>query len=184
MFDSKLFGVLEEQASVKFTGKVNVLSNFNRQFLGHLLFRHGDVVAVVFQGHRGEKGLYHLLIQEHALQSFEYVVEPEVVDEGIQETALGINQLREKMSKSLELYQRSLKQKPPENVKIVIDPGFIEDSLPVTHQEFEVLCALTEWHHAHDIYQHCPLLDHEITCALVGLRKKNALKILAVKNNP
>ncbi len=182
--DTKLFSVIDDQVSVQFTGKVNILSNFNRQFLGHILFRQGRIVDALFNGMAGEKALYHLFIQEFSLQSYEYVVEPEVVDESIIGLSYNTQELKEKMAESLKLYQQSLKMKPPENVKIIIDPEFIEDSLPVTSQEFEVLCTLTECHTAYDIYQHCPLLDHEITMALVGLRKKNALKILAVKNNP
>lgn len=182
--DTKLFSVIDDQVSVQFTGKVNILSNFNRQFLGHILFRQGRIVDALFNGVSGEKALYHLFIQEFSLQSFEYVVEPEVVDESLIGLAFSTQELKEKMAESLKLYQQSLKMKPPENVKIIIDPEFVEDSLPVSSQEFEVLCTLTEWHTPYDIYQHCPLLDHEITMALVGLRKKNALKILAPKNNP
>lgn len=181
--DSRIFSVIDDQVSVQFTGKVNVLSNFNRQFLGHILFLQGQIVDALFQGHRGEKALYHLFIQEFSLQSFEYIVEPEVVSEAINVLTYSHQELKERMADALKQYQDSLKLRPPENVKIIIDPEFIEDSLPVTAAEFEVLCALTEWHSPYDIYQHCPLLDHEITMALVGLRKKSALKIVA-KNNP
>ena len=181
--DSRLFSVIDDQVSVQFTGKVNVLSNFNRQFLGHILFLRGQIVDALFQAHKGEKALYHLFIQEFSLQSFEYIVEPEVVADSVAVLSYGHQEMKEKMADALKLYQQSLKLRPPENVKIIIDPDFIEDSLPVTAAEFEVLCALTEWHVPFDIYQHCPLLDHEITMALVGLRKKSALKIVA-KNNP
>lgn len=182
--DSKLFSVIDDQASVRFTGKVNVLSNFNRQFIGHIVFRNGEIVDAVFQGSKGEKALYQIFIQEFSLQSYEYVVEPEVVEADVHEISALLPELKEKLATALKLYQQSLKLRPPDNVKIVIDPDFIEDALPVTSAEFEVLCALTEWNSSYDIYQHCGLLDHEITMALVGLRKKNALKILAVKNNP
>lgn len=182
--DSKLFSVIDDQVSVQFTGKVNVLSNFNRQFLGHILFRNGRIVEGLFNGHKGEKALYHLFIQEFSLQSFEYVIEPEVVDEAVLEFPYGHQELKEKMAEAVKLYQQSLKMRPPENVKIVIDPDFVEDSLPVSQAEFDILCTLTEWHSPYDIYQHCHLLDHEITMGLVGLRKKNALKIVAAKNNP
>ncbi len=180
--DSKIFAVIDDQVSVQFTGKVNVLSNFNRQYLGHILFRNGSIVEALFQAHKGEKALYHLFIQEFSLQSFEYIIEPEVVDEAMLEFPYGHQEFKEKMAEALKLYQQSLKMRPPENVKIVVDPEFIEDSLPVSQAEFDILCTLTEWNTPYDIYQHCHLLDHEITMGLVGLRKKNALKIVA-KNN-
>jgi hypothetical protein len=138
----------------------------------------------VFQGAKGEKALYQIFIQEFSLQSYEYVVEPEVVEATVHEISSPLPELKEKLAAAVKLYQQSLKLRPPDNVKITIDPDFIEDSLPVSSAEFEVLCTLTEWNSSYDIYQHCRLLDHEITSALVGLRKKNALKILAVKNNP
>lgn len=177
--ESKLMGVIEEQQSVQFTGKLNVLATFNRQFLGHILFKNGEVIQVIFNGHRGLKGFYQLIVQEFSLQSFDYVVEPELVDEKERQIHYPFAVIKNKMADVLKLYKASLKLRPPENVKILIDAEFLEDTLPCTPQEFDVLETLTEWNNPHDIYQNCQLMDHEITMALVSLRKKGALKILA-----
>lgn len=179
----KILETIEEQIAVKFTGKVNVLSTFNHQYLGHVLFKNGEIYQVVFQGHKGLKAFYQLLIQEFSLQSFNYVVEPEVVEEKERQVHYPYEVIRNKMSGVLKQYRDSIKFRPPDNVKILIDAEFIDDSLPVTPQEFTVLEALTEWSTTNDIYQHCQLLDHEITIALVGLRKKSALKIIAPRTN-
>ncbi len=175
----KLIDTIEEQIAVQFTGKVNILSTFNRQYLGHLLFKNGEIYQVVYQQHRALKAFYQLIIQEFSLQSFNYVVEPEVVDEKERQIHYPYAVMKNKMGDVIKNYQDSLKFRPPENVKILIDVGFIDDTLPVTPQEFEVLEILTEWNSPFDIYQHCQLLDHEITMALVSLRKKSALKIVA-----
>lgn len=180
--ESKVMGVIEEQISVEFTGKVNILASFNRQFLGHLLFKNGQIVQVIFQNFKGLKAFYQLLIQEYSLQSFDYVVEPELVDEKDRQIHYPYAVLKNKLADVLKLYRESLKLRPPENVKILVDAEFIEDSLPVTPQEYDVLEALTEWSSPFDIYQNCHLLDHEITLALVSLRKKGALKIVAPKS--
>jgi hypothetical protein len=179
--ESKVMGVIEEQISVEFTGKVNILSAYNRQFLGHILFKDGEVIQVIFNNQRSLKAFYQLIIQEYSLQSFEYVVEPELVDEKERQIHYPFAILKSKMSDVLKQYRDSLKLRPPENVKILIDAEFIEDTLPVTPEEFDVLETLTEWNTAHDIYQNCDLMDHEITWALVSLRKKGALKIIAPK---
>ena len=178
----KILETIEEQIAVQFTGKVNVLSTFNRQYLGHLLFKDGEIFQVVFQNFKGLKAFYQLIIQEFCLQSFNYVVEPEVVEDKERQIHYPYGVMRNKMSDVIKQYRESLKFRPPENVKIIIDHEFIEDILPVTPQEFEVLETLTEWSSPFDIYQHCQLLDHEITWALVSLRKKTALKIIAVRN--
>jgi hypothetical protein len=182
--ESKVMGVIEEQQSVRFTGKVNILSAFNRQFLGHILIKDGDVIQVTFNSNQGLKAFYQLIIQEYSLQSFEYIVEPEVVDEKQRQIHYPFAVIKNKMSDILKQYRESLKVRPPENVKILIDADFMEDSLPVTPQEFDVLETLTEWNSPFDIYQNCSLLDHEITWSLVSLRKKGALKIVGTKSAP
>lgn len=179
MLNSKVMNVIEEQISVQFTGKVNILATFNRQFLGHVIFKNGEVVQVTFNKLQGMKAFYQLIIQEYSLESFDYVVEPEVVEEKERQIHYPFAVIRNKMQDVLKQYQDSLKVRPPDNIKILIDVEFIEDTLPVTPQEFEVLRTLTEWNTPHDLYQHCQLLDHEITWALVSLRKKGGLKILA-----
>lgn len=181
-YEFKILATIEEQIAVQFTGKVNVLATFNHQYLGHILFKDGEIYQVVFQNLKGLKAFYQLIIQEFSLQSFNYVVEPEVVEDKERQIHYPYAVIKNKMSDVVKQYRDSLKYRPPENVKILIDSEFMEDTLPVTPQEFDVLEVLTEWNSPFDIYQHCALLDHEITWALVSLRKKNALKIIASRN--
>ena len=163
--DLKIVHAIEEQISVQFTGKVNILSQFNRQYMGHLLFKNGEILQVIFQGHKGLKAFYQLVIQEYSLNSFAYIVEPEVVEDNERHIHYPYAVLKSKMAEVMKLYRESIKMRPPENVKIIIDSEFIGDSIPVTPNEFEVLVTLTEWNTPYDIYQQCPLLDHEITWA-------------------
>ncbi len=177
--DSRVLNVIEEQMAVQFTGKVNILATFNRQFLGHILFKNGEILQVIFNGHKGLKAFYQLIIQEYSLQSFDYIVEPEVVEEKERQIHYPFAVIKNKLSDVVKKHQQSLKQRPPDNIKIIIEGSFMEDTLPVTPEEFSVLATLTEWNSPFEIYQHCDLMDYEITSALVSLRKKGALKILA-----
>jgi hypothetical protein len=179
---SKILGTIEEQMAVEFTGKVNILSTFNRQFLGHILFRNGEIFQVVFQHFKGLKAFYQLILQEYSLNSFDYVVEPEVVEESARQIHYPYGVIKNKMADVIKNYRDSLKLRPPENVKILIDAEFMTDIMPVSPEEYQVLETLVEWNRPFDIYQHCKLLDHEITGALVSLRKKNALKIVGTRN--
>jgi hypothetical protein len=184
MVELKILSIIEEQISVQFTGKVNVLSMYNRQFLGHLIFKDGEILQVSFQGHSGLKAFYQILIQEFSLTPYEYVVEPEVVEDKERQIHYPYAVLKNKLQEVLKLYKESIKLRPPENVKILSEASFLESSDAVSPEEFEVLLTLTEWTNPNDIYRHCQLLDHEITMALVSLRKKGALKIIASQNNP
>jgi hypothetical protein len=179
----KILGIIEEQLAVQFTGKINILASFNRQYLGHILFKNGEIFEVIFNGHKSLKAFYQLIIQEYSLQSFYYVVEPEVVEENQRQIHYPYAVIKNKMSDVIKQYQEASKYRPPENVKILIESSFLREKNEVTPQEYEVLEVITEWSKPFDIYQHCDLLDHEVTWALVSLRKKKALKILAQKNN-
>lgn len=175
--------VIEEQIAVEFTGKVNILASFNRQFLGHILFRDGDVIQVLFNNHSGVKAFYQLIIQEYSLQAFDYVIEPEIVNENERKIHYPYAVLKNRMAGVLKLYRDSIRLRPPDNVKIIINSDFMSKEEEVSPNEFDVLETLTEWNSPFDIYQHCTLLDHEITLSLVSLRKKGALKIIASKES-
>jgi hypothetical protein len=180
----KILSTIEEQISVQFTGKVNILSNFNHQFLGHILFKNGEIIQVIFHPYRGLKAFYHVIVQEYSLHSFHYVVEPEVVEDKERQIHYPYAVIKNKLSGVLKLYRDSLKYRPPDNVKIVLSAEIIDDTIPLSPQEFDVMITLTEWNSTNDVYQHCQLLDHEITMALVGLRKKGALRIISNRNIP
>jgi len=176
--DLKILNTIEEQIAVQFTGKVNVLSNFNHQYLGHILFKDGEIFQVEFQQMTGLKAFYQLIIQEFSLNSFSFIVEPEIVEENLRKIHYPYAVLKNKISEVLKQYRSSIKYRPPENIRILINSDFIKANDPVTPEEFKVLEVISEFNRSFDIYHHCQLLDHEITLALVSLRKKGALKII------
>lgn len=180
--ESKIINLIEEQIAVGFTGKLNLLSNFNRQYLGHILFKNGELVQSSFNKSLGLKAFFKIILEESFGNKFNLVLEPELVDDKERMIHHPFPTLKKKFSDLIKEHNDSLKYRPPENIKILIDPEFIEDSLPVSQEEFEVLKALTEWSSPKDLYEHCPLLEHEITMALVSLRKKEGLKIVALRN--
>jgi hypothetical protein len=177
--DSKVIGVIEEQIAVRFTGKVNILATSNHQYLGHFLFKDGEVLQVIFHGHRGVKAFYQLVIQEYSTHAFDYVVEPELVEEEERQIHYPYSLLKKRIGDNLKLYRESLRLRPPENIRIVPEPTFFFGAATLSPEEFDVLATVTDWNTPRDIYQNCQLLDHEITLSLVSLRKKGALKIVA-----
>ncbi len=179
----KLFSVIEEQASVGFTGKLNVLSSFNHQYLGHILFLDGKIHSAKLSPFEGMKALFHICLQEASLQSLQFIIEPEVVSSEDARAFPPLRDLEKILREGIKEHFRTVKYRPPENVLIQISPNFIATGDEITPHEFELLCTLAEWSSPFDVYQHCPLLDHEITAALVHLRQKSALKILARKDN-
>lgn len=179
--DLKFVPVVEEQMSVNFTGKVNLLSPFNHQYLGHLLFKDGKIIDVKYLQLTGVKAFYQLGIKEHALERHQYIVEPEIVSSEEQRIHYPFSVLLNKLDKQIKLYEIVNNQRPPSNVKILVDASMINSNIDCTPEEFKVLTVLTEYHKVDDIYDHCDLLDYEVTSSLITLRKKNILKIVGVK---
>lgn len=177
----KLMELIEEQVAVEFTGKINILRKHNKQFQGQIFFKDGSIVQTSYEKKKGIKACYQLLIDEYRGENFNFVIEPEVVTDDEIETEIDFSQLREDFPKILEDYQQSLKLRPPEHIKLIIDPEILEDSLPLSLNEFEVLKTLTDVSSIKELYEKCQLLEHEVTLALVSLRKKEGIITLGVK---
>ena len=78
-----------------------------------------------------------------------------------------------------ENYLGSKKLRPPGALKLVLNPNFIVEGQDVAPNEFDVLSAISDYSRVEDIYNHCPLMEYEVTQALVSLRRKGALKVVA-----
>jgi hypothetical protein len=66
---------------------------------------------------------------------------------------------------------------PPKNILLEIVPDAIFQDVDITGEEFDLMLTLCHYKLVKDVYDHCPLLDFEITNALVSLRNKKALKV-------
>lgn len=172
-----LLSTLEEQAIFGFTGKVNLIKSENRQFLGDVTQKDGLVVDAQYKGLSGKKALYTALIDDVDVGGMTFVVEPELVEDMQVIFEVSVAQLKQQARERFEHYQRSQKLRPPDDIRLLVDPDFIIEGADVTSDEFEVLAGLSEYNKVGDIYKNVNLLEYEITNALVSLRMKRALKV-------
>lgn len=170
---------ISEQCSFGFTGRINVLKRADSQFLGVIYIKDGSVVASQFAKKSGLAALYTVIIFDiDDREDFKLVVEPEIVEDSDIEFNLTYSELKKKTEDVYQSHQEATKLRPPENLRIVINPDFIKSGDKPNSIEFKVLKVLTEFSKVGDIYKNCDLFDFEITNSLVNLRKKNALKVL------
>ncbi len=175
----QIFQVLDEQIVVGFTGKVNILSKTNRQYLGHLLLKNGEVIQAYYRSVSGLKAFYNIVISDYELEPIVFVVEPETVEEKQRGIHFPYTVLKARTQDVLSKYHSTIKLRPSGNLKLLVKADFLADKAEVTPEEFEVMSTLSDWNLVKDIYQNCNLVDYEITLALVGLRKKGALKVIS-----
>ena len=77
--DLAIINSIEEQRSVKFTGKINLL-NVSGQFLGSLIFVEGEFVSSSYKESSGLKSFYNMVIDSFDKKDVKYIVEPEIIE--------------------------------------------------------------------------------------------------------
>lgn len=181
MINDQLFPVLDEQASVGFTGKVNILNPVDSRLLGAILMMDGEVVDASFGGLSGLKAFLNASVAAFEDgRAYKYIVEPELV-QGPRKIHYPSTVLRRKVAELVALYKANKGLQPPEHMKLLINPQFVEEGSEVSAEEFQLMCTMADHNRVKDIYKNCELLDYQITNALVSLRKKGAITTVAQK---
>ncbi len=175
---TNLIEVLKEQASFGFTGKVNVLSKENGQFLGVIYQQEGMIVGATVKELKGKKALLKMIFDDvESNENFKFIVEPELLSPENITLKISFEEIRKEAQGHFQEYLSAKKLRPAPHLKLVIDPEIIVSVDDITPQEFDVLSVITEWCNVSDIYKYSKLMDFEITHALVSLRKKRAIKV-------
>lgn len=175
---TNLIEVLKEQASFGFTGKVNVLSKENGQFLGVIYQQEGMIVGAQLKELKGKKALLKMIFDDvESNELFKFIVEPEVLSPENITLKITFEEVRKEAQGHFQEYLSAKKLRPAPHLKLVIDPEIIVSIEAITPQEFDVLSVITEWCNVSDIYKYSKLMDFEVTHALVSLRKKRAIKV-------
>ncbi len=172
-----LLNIIEEHSIVQFSGRVNVLLKKNKQFVGAILVENGVVVSANYSGRNGKRALYALLIETENNSDFLLVSEPEVIDSTHEVFRIKIENIKKELSELKEKYGKSKELRPPDNIKMVVNPGFINSGVNINKHEFEVLKLISDYNKVEDIYKRLPYYEFEITNFLVSLKKKNAILI-------
>lgn len=175
---TNLIEVLKEQASFGFTGKVNVLSRENGQFLGVIYQQEGMIVGAHVKDLKGKKALLKMIFDDvESNENFKFIVEPELLSPENITLKISFEEIRKEAQGHFQEYLSAKKLRPAAHLKLVIDPEIIVSLEEITTQEFDVLSVITEWCKVSDIYKFSKLMDFEITHALISLRKKRAIKV-------
>lgn len=172
-----LIRTIEEQAVFGFTGRINVLLE-SGQLKGIIYLKDGTAVQAKYEGSYGEDSLLKLLAVTLKTQTtYRYVVEPEIVEDDFCQFRLTASEIADKYLPMLTKRAQELNLRPPDNLKLLVKGNYVSQGELPTYEEFKVLIALAEFSRVEDIYREAQLPEYVVTTALVGLRKKGALKV-------
>ncbi len=174
-----ILAIINEQASFGFSGRINILLKDNGKLSGVVFQYEGKVVGATSGTQKGKKALFHLIFDDvDTTDKYKYVVEPEIIGPASFMFDLHFNEVKSIAEKQYSSFLAAKKFRPPANLKLLINSEIIVNDEQITPEEFAVLSVITEFSRVDDVYQNCKLLEFEITNALVGLRKKRAIKVV------
>ncbi|MCF8058042.1 MAG: hypothetical protein K9K67_02000 [Bacteriovoracaceae bacterium] len=170
---------IADQVTLSFTGRVNVLEKTSGKYLGKVSLLDGMIVFSSYKGNTGKSSLFHIVIDDLEHDSLSFVVEPEIVT--LSEAIFEIT-YEDFVKDGQNIYQAYLsakKYRPPDHIRLLIDPDFIARGPNISFWEFEVLTVISDFNKVSDIFKESDLLEYQICNSLVSLRKKAAIKVLA-----
>jgi hypothetical protein len=177
-----IVNIIEEQIILGLTGKINVLSSETKQFLGSIYLIEGRLANVKYLEIEGAKAFFNLCTSDDdGITKLEFIIEPELIDSREKKIARPFSILKRKLYEIAEKQKESKQNKPPGSLKLLVLPEFITSTEAVNSIEYSLMCTMSDYNLVSDIYKKSPLLDFEITNALVSLRKKNAIKVIEHK---
>ena len=176
-----LIHIIEEQITVGFTGRINILDKFSKQLLGHILIDEGILTHIAYNKAKGFKALVSLVIDENIDKPLDFIVEPEMIEDAERSIHFPFSNLKEKLTKALAEFKEIKDKRPPNGIKILLNPEILSSEEEIDDVEFSLMCTISDVNKIEEIYTNSPLLEYEITKCLVTLRKKNALKVVGTK---
>lgn len=180
MIKFEIFNLIEEQAIVSFTGKINLMSKTDQRHIGSIFMIDGKVVNATKGDMEAYKSFINLCVDSTA-ENVKYIVEPELITTVNKKIDTPLSILKKRVVEVYDDFQVARKNKPPQNLKILPKVDYLESNEEVTANEFSLFCTLSDYNSVKDIYTYSELLEYEITNTLMSLRKKNAIKLIQVK---
>ena len=162
-----------------FTGKINILYQDNGQFVGEIFMIEGNLVHACYKGMQGKRPLFYLAFDDERKKDlFRYVPEPEIIGPRHISFNFSFGEFERLYTDFLTRHKKALNLRPPDHLKLRVNPEFIAKGDTVESEELEVLSTIVSYNQVDSIYHHASLKEFEVTLALVSLRKKNAILVL------
>lgn len=168
-----------DQAALNFTGRINIMEKTTGKYLGRVSLLEGNIVFSKYLGSSGKASLFHIVIDDLELDGLTFIVEPEIVSVAEMIFELDYEQLSAASQSVFQAYLEAKKLRPPDHIRLLIDPDFVSVGANISYWEFETLSVISDYNKVEDIFRESPLLEYQTCNSLVSLRKKKAIKVLS-----
>lgn len=170
--------VIEEQVSLNFSGKINILRCDSGQYVGAIVMSEGQLVAADFDRRKRENALFSAVYNSRMDHGLRFVVEPEIVDRESVQFNYSYDQFMKLCESYGKRFEATKKLMPPMHLHLLIKSDFIVDGPQINSREFNLLGVISDYSQVEDIYRYSPYLPFETTEILISLRKKGAVRVV------
>ncbi|CAN0306830.1 unnamed protein product [Chrysoparadoxa australica] len=115
------------------------------KYLGRVSLLEGKIVFCNYRGSSGKASLFHVVIDDMELDSLTFIVEPEIVSAAETIFELDYDQLVAASQNVFQAYQDSKRLRPPDHIRLLIDPDFISVGPNISYWEFETLAVISDF---------------------------------------
>ena len=173
----KLIDTILENISISFSGRVNILSKEDNQFIGSIIQLEGIIINANFKGLEGKKALASILMEARSQRRYSIVTEPELIEPKEIVFEMTEHQFFKFKNEYYEQHDLLEKLRPGNHLRFSLNGDKIDVYTPLTTSEFEVMKVIVDDSLVSNIYKNCSMLDFDVTKSLVSLRKKGAILV-------
>jgi hypothetical protein len=174
---SQLIDLLEDQGSVNFTGRVNILSSNNNQLLGVIILYDGLIIEVNYKSFKDFKAIVSIYLDSVSNNDLKFIVEPEIIEKKELSKTINPLELKSQLSVVAQEYLKYSKMRPSGNICLLVSEKIFEEKSHLSVDEYDVLKLIINYPKVNDLYKNCEKLDYEITKTLVTLREKKYILV-------
>lgn len=173
----KLVETILENMTISFSGRINVLSEQSKQFIGSVVLSEGQLVDARFGKMSGKKALATLLMKERSSISMSLVSEPELVSEVEFSFNMDEQGFFKFKNDYFEQYELLSKLRPAKNLVLGLNSKKLDIYTPLTDLEFDAMKLVVSCKNVEEMYDTTQMLEFDVTKSLISLRKKGIILV-------
>lgn len=163
-----------------FSGKLNILSSDNGQFMASIFLTQGSVVGGHYRNLSGSDAVilacYHGMPgQDGGWGEIKFMPEPEIISSAHQQVKWDYNALQVELHRYI-LQWTKLKQAMPKDQLFLLAQMPSPSSL-ITHEQFKLLSLLTQVNLVHEVFLRSPFLPTQTLEVLISMRKLGWIRV-------
>jgi hypothetical protein len=173
----KLVETILENMTISFSGRINVLSEQTKQFIGSIVLSDGILVDANFGQSDGKKALANLLMESKSNSDISIISEPELLSENDFSFYMEEQAFFKFKNDYFEQHDLLRKLRPSKNLVLSLNCKKLDIYTPLSFAEFDAMKLILLNGSVGEVYNNSKMLEFDVTKSLISLRKKGIILV-------